>query len=95
MSTVPSDNLPGRQDNRRLRSQLAWYLLLACTVACCLGALLRASAPDSAESLPVWLFFISASFVLSLVIIGYLTRVVVTRRLRAPELTPCLRLRWW
>ncbi|MEV6325449.1 hypothetical protein AB0M45_30380 [Nocardia sp. NPDC051787] len=90
MTTAPSDNLPGRRENRRLRSQLAWYLLLACTVASCLGALLQASAPDSAESLLLWLFLISASFGLSLVIIGYLTRVVATRRLRVPELSPLL-----
>ncbi|MGW4774974.1 hypothetical protein ACWEO2_43985 [Nocardia sp. NPDC004278] len=90
MSTAQSDDLPGRQEKRRLRSQLAWYLLLACTGASCVGALLRASAPDSAESLLLWFFLISASFGLFCVIIGYLTRVVVTRRLRVPELSPLL-----
>ncbi|MBF6302993.1 hypothetical protein IU459_36630 [Nocardia amamiensis] len=90
MSTAPSDNLPGRQGKRRLRSQLGWYLVLACTVASCLGALVRASVPESAESLLLWFFFISASFGLSCVVIGYLTRVVVTRRLRVPELGPLL-----
>ncbi|MFI6365112.1 hypothetical protein ACIBG0_20395 [Nocardia sp. NPDC050630] len=90
MSTAHSDSLPGRQKKRRLRSQLAWYLLLAGTVASCLGALLRASAPDGAESLLLWFFLISASFGLFCVILGYLTRVVVTRRLRVPELSPLL-----
>lgn len=90
MSTAPSDNLPGRQEKRRLRSPLAWYLLLACTVASCLGALLRASAPESAESLLLRFFLISAAFGLICVIVGYLTRVVVTRRLRVPELGPML-----
>ncbi|MEU0507526.1 hypothetical protein [Nocardia sp. NPDC005998] len=55
-----------------------------------MGALLRASAPDGAESLLLWFFLISASFGLFCVIIGYLTRVVVTRRLRVPELGPLL-----
>ncbi|WP_157224251.1 hypothetical protein [Nocardia paucivorans] len=59
MSTAQSDNLPGRQEKRRLRSRLARYLLLACTVASCLGALVRASAPGSAESL-LWGFSGSA-----------------------------------
>ncbi|MFR9774091.1 hypothetical protein [Nocardia sp. SC052] len=89
MNTAPSDNSPGRQEKRRLWSQLAWYLLLACTVVSCLGALVGASAPD-ADSMLLWFFSISASFGLICVIVGYLTRVVVTRRLRVPELGPLL-----
>ncbi|MGW4329959.1 hypothetical protein ACWEKR_29200 [Nocardia sp. NPDC004573] len=80
----------GRQEKRRLRSQLAWQLLLVCTVTSCLGALGRASAPAGAESLLLWVFVISASFGLFCVVLGYLTRVAVTRRLRVPELSPLL-----
>lgn len=90
MSTAQSDSLPGRREKRRLRSQLAWYLFLACTVASCLGALVRASAPDGTESLLLWLFLISVAFGLFCVIVGYLTRVVVSRRLRVPEFSPLL-----
>ncbi|WP_433733192.1 hypothetical protein ACQP0C_13105 [Nocardia sp. CA-129566] len=74
MSTAQSDNPPIPREQRRLRSQLAWYLLLACTVVSCLGALVRASAPDGTESLLLRLFLLSGSFGLFCVIVGYLTR---------------------
>ncbi|WP_039803856.1 hypothetical protein [Nocardia araoensis] len=90
MSTAQSDNLPGGRDKRRLGARLAWHLFLACTVVSCLALLVHASDPAGAESLLLRMLLISASFGLFCVIIGYLTRVVVSRRLRVPELGPLL-----
>ncbi|MBF6171117.1 hypothetical protein [Nocardia blacklockiae] len=88
MSTAQSDNLPGRRDNRRLRSRLAWHLLLACTVVSCLGLLVYASDPAGAESALWKLFLTVAAVAFFFGMVGYLAGVVVSRRLWGPELGP-------
>lgn len=90
MGTAQSDNLPGRRDKRRLRSRLAWQLFLAFTVVSCLGLLLHASDPAGTESVLWRLFLFAAAVVFFFGMVGYLVRVVVSRRLRVPELGPLL-----
>ncbi|MBY8859268.1 hypothetical protein K7711_22525 [Nocardia sp. CA2R105] len=90
MNTPQADSLPGRREKRGLRSRLAWRLFLACTVACCAGLLIHSSDPAGAESVLWTLFSIVAAVVFFYGMVGYLSRVVVSRRLRVPELGPLL-----
>ncbi|MGF6883483.1 hypothetical protein ABIA39_006969 [Nocardia sp. GAS34] len=90
MSTVQSDNLPGRGEKRRLRSRLGWHLFLAGTAMSCVGLLVHASDPAGAESVLWKLFLTVAAVAFFYGMVGYLTRVVVSRRLRVPELSPLL-----
>jgi hypothetical protein len=90
VSTVQSDNLPGRGEKRRFRSQLGWHLFLACTAVACVGLLVHASDPAGAESVLWKLFLTVAAVAFFFGMIGYLDRVVVSRRIRVPELGPLL-----
>ncbi|MGO4615268.1 hypothetical protein AB4305_12435 [Nocardia sp. 2YAB30] len=83
------DSRPG---NRRLWSQLRRYLLLVCTVVACLGILVSASKPASAELMSLspflilaWAFMVVAVFC---VVIVYPIMAVRSRRLRVAELGP-------
>ena len=90
MSTVQSDNVPGRGGKRPLRSQLGWHLFLACTAVACVGLLFHSTYPAGAGSVLWKLFLIVAAVAFFFGMIGYLARVVVSRRLRVPELGPLL-----
>src|SRR4051794_33134290 len=81
-----------RPGNRRLRSRLRRYLLLVCTVVACLGILVSASTPATAELkslsplLVLWGAFVVV--VVWTVVIVYPILAVRSRRLRVPELGP-------
>ena len=75
-----------RPGNRRLRSWLRRYLLLVCTIVACLGILVSASEPASAELISLSpLLILGGTFVVLVVwtvVIVYLILAVRSRRLR-------------
>ncbi|MFI6774533.1 hypothetical protein [Nocardia sp. NPDC050412] len=90
MSTAQTES--SRRGNRRLRSLLRRYLLLVCTVVVCLGILVSASKPASAELMSLspflilaWAFMVVAVFSMG---IAYLIQAARSRRLRIRELGP-------
>ncbi|MEV0292041.1 hypothetical protein [Nocardia sp. NPDC050710] len=90
MSTAQTEN--SRPGNRRLRSWLRSSLLLVCTIVVCLGILVSASNPASAELMSLspflvlaWAFMVVAVFFL---VITYPIQAARSRRLRAPALDP-------
>lgn len=76
----------GRPGNRQLRSRLGRYLLLVCTVVACLGILVPASEPASAELMslsPLQILALAfVAVVVWTVVIVYLILAVRSRRLR-------------
>ncbi|WP_433631817.1 hypothetical protein [Nocardia sp. CA-120079] len=90
MSTAQTEN--GRAGNRRLGSRLRRHLLLVCTVVACLGILVSASKPASAELMSLSpLLILGGTFVVVVVlcvVIVYPILAVRSRRLRVPELSP-------
>ncbi|WP_062985297.1 hypothetical protein [Nocardia anaemiae] len=90
MSTSQTEK--SRPVNRRLRSQLRRYLLLVCTIAACLGILVSASNPASAELMSLSpLLILGGTFVVVVVlcvVIVYPILAVRSRRLLVPELGP-------
>ncbi|MEV2226761.1 hypothetical protein AB0E01_44025 [Nocardia vinacea] len=81
-----------RPGNRRYRSLLRRHLLLVCTVVACLGILVSASKPASAELMSLSpLLILGGTFivvVVSCVVIVYPILAIRSRRLRVPELGP-------
>ncbi|MFE7799341.1 hypothetical protein [Nocardia sp. NPDC057440] len=90
MSTAQTEN--SRPGNRRLWSRLRRYLLLVCTVVACLGTIVSASNPASAElmSLSPFLILVLAFMLVAVlyVVIVYPILAIRSRRLRVTDLGP-------